>query len=93
MNSRVLKAGLASFLDSKDCFGTVGFGFSREPLSGKDTADEVPDRAVPVALSRVGSFVGAGTRKSWIGQVGVEALDGPDEWITKGDSFLPLWKW
>jgi hypothetical protein len=93
LNSRVLKPGLASFCDRKVCFRTVGFGFSRKPLAGKDAADEVPDRAVPPALSRMGIFVCAGTRESRIGQVGIEALDGPDYWITKGDPFHPLRKW
>jgi hypothetical protein len=93
LNSRILKPGLASFRDPKACFCTVGFGFGRKPLAGKDAADEVPDRAVPAALSRMGSFVRAGTRESRIGQVGIEALDGPDYWITEGDPFHPLRKW
>jgi len=92
LNSRILEPGPASAFDSKSCFRAVGFGFSRKSLAGKDPANEVPDSAVPPALTRVRAFMGAGTRESRMGQVGIEALDGTDDRITEGDSFLPFWK-
>jgi len=80
LNSRILEPGLASFRNAEVCFRTAGFGFRREPLAGKDSGDDVPDRAVAAALSRVGGFVGAGMCERRIGQIGVEALDGSDDW-------------
>jgi hypothetical protein len=50
---------MASVRNAKAGFRTVGFGFCREAVVRKCTADEMPDRTVSAALSGVGVFVGA----------------------------------
>jgi len=67
------------------CLGAVCLGLVREPLVGKDTADEVPDRTVAVALYCVRGFVGARTCERGFREVGVETLDGSEDWITEGE--------
>ena len=83
---------MASVRNAESGFRTVGFGFCREAVARKRTADKVPYRTVSTALSRVGVFVGASTRERRTGQIEVITLDGSDDWITKRDPFLSLRK-
>ena len=83
---------MASLRNAEVGFRTVGFGFCREAVTRKGTADEVPYRTVPAALSRVNVFVGASTRERRTGQIDVKTLDGSDDWITKRDPLFSLRK-
>src|SRR5881397_2783678 len=55
------RAGPGPVRHAERRFSAVGLGFSHEPLARSETADEVPDGAVPPTLSRVRVFVSAGT--------------------------------
>ena len=83
---------MTSIRNAEVGFRTVGFGFCREALARKGTADEVPHRTVSAALSRVGVFMGASTRERRAGQIVVKTLDGSDDWITERDPLLSLRK-
>ncbi|HEY3744874.1 MAG TPA: hypothetical protein VGL17_01445 [Gemmatimonadaceae bacterium] len=74
---------MSSFRDPVVCLSAVGFGFGGESLAGKDTPDEVPDRAIAAALNRMRGFVRARTCEFRVRQMAVEALDGSDNRIAK----------
>jgi len=69
------------------CFRTVRFRFCRETLRWESAAYEVPYRTVPSALSCVDVLMCASAPESRAGQIGVETLDRPDDWIAKGEGF------
>src|ERR1700741_2120998 len=84
-NSCILQPRLAALRNGEFCLGAVCVALVGEPLAGKDTADEVPDRTVAAALGCVRGLVGARTRERGFREIGVETLDGSDHWITEGE--------